>query len=532
MAFLRAWYHVARAEVLPRLRSRRFPLVAAAGLFLSHVVTAGDVELVVAGRFRGIENTAWIGSVAALTASTAVLFAGFFLTRGAVRRDRSRGAAPLVASSPIRSGTYLFGKWAGATAYLLALVGVMAAGAAGLFALRRTAGGGPLAFAVPFLLFPAPVAAAVASVAVAFDCLPGLNGSAGAAVYLVGAVVVVGLPATGSVPLDVTGLGAVRGSLQQAAAAEHPSVDPGAGFVFGYVRDVGALTSFPWGGVAVTTELVAERLGLVGAGAALVAGAALAFRRFDPAPGFLARLRGPLRAALPLPRFPGEADASSPRAGERASSPALASSDADAAPGSSTGPSLAPAQRALRPAWLFALELRIAVARRSWTWWIGAFGIAGAGAALPEAPGVLAAAWLWPLPAWAGLASRASSRRLRPLVGASLCARTQKVSAWAAGAVLPLALTAGPLLLAGRLGGLVGAAFVPALALAAGRFAESVPAFHGAYLGLWYLGPANRVAALDFSGAAAAPPATLAAFAGAAVLFLVAVVGAQRRPFG
>jgi hypothetical protein len=106
------------------------------------------------------------------------------------------------------------------------------------------------------------------------------------------------------------------------------------------------------------------------------------------------------------------------------------------------------------------------------------------------------------------------------------------VSAWAAGAVLPLALTAGPLLLAGRLGGLVGAAFVPALALAAGRFAESVPAFHGAYLGLWYLGPANRVAALDFSGAAAAPPATLAAFAGAAVLFLVAVVGAQRRPFG
>jgi hypothetical protein len=78
----------------------------------------------------------------------------------------------------------------------------------------------------------------------------------------------------------------------------------------------------------------------------------------------------------------------------------------------------------------------------------------------------------------------------------------------------------GPLLLGGTGGVLVGAAFVPALALAAGRVSGTQRLFEITFLLLWYLGPANRQAVLDFSGVTAAPPTTQVGYLGAAIVLL------------
>jgi hypothetical protein len=124
------------------------------------------------------------------------------------------------------------------------------------------------------------------------------------------------------------------------------------------------------------------------------------------------------------------------------------------------------------------------------------------------------------MPLWAALGTRPAVHRTTPLLATALYPRAQRVAAWGTGALVALGLTLGPLLLGGNWGVLVGALFVPALALAAGRLAGTPRLFEITFLVLWYLGPANQQAALDFGGVTAAPPATQIGFLGAAILFL------------
>jgi hypothetical protein len=165
-------------------------------------------------------------------------------------------------------------------------------------------------------------------------------------------------------------------------------------------------------------------------------------------------------------------------------------------------------------------ELRLALKPRSWTWRLGALALIIAGFVLPSSRGVLALAWIWPMTLWASLGTRAATHRTGPLVATSLYPRAQRVAAWAAGALVALGMSLGPLLVGGNFGVLVGVAFVPALALAAGCGSGTPRLFEITFLLLWYLGPANRQAALDFGGVAPAPPTTQAAYLLAAALLL------------
>jgi hypothetical protein len=98
-----------------------------------------------------------------------------------------------------------------------------------------------------------------------------------------------------------------------------------------------------------------------------------------------------------------------------------------------------------------------------------------------------------------------------------------------AGAVVAL-LTAGGvasnLALSGEASGLfalvAGALFVPALAVACGVLSGGSSLFEGVYLPLWYLGPLNKIAALDFA-ATSGPGHPLAYLALAAALVATAL---------
>jgi hypothetical protein len=80
-----------------------------------------------------------------------------------------------------------------------------------------------------------------------------------------------------------------------------------------------------------------------------------------------------------------------------------------------------------------------------------------------------------------------------------------------------------------------GALFVPSLALALGVWTESPRAFEALYTALWYAGPANRLAPLDYSSAWTASSTPLAAPGYAilaAILLATAVLGRRRRMQG
>jgi hypothetical protein len=53
---------------------------------------------------------------------------------------------------------------------------------------------------------------------------------------------------------------------------------------------------------------------------------------------------------------------------------------------------------------------------------------------------------------------------------------------------------------------MVGALFIPTLALALGVWSGSGKLFEVAYMLLWYVGPLNQVAPLDYMGATAGSP--------------------------
>jgi hypothetical protein len=515
---LRAVSHVAAANLRVRLRDRRLLAVVAGCVYLGHLVVAGDIELALAEQsYRGVENAAWTGTLTSLTASMVVLLFGFYLVRGALERDRQARLGPLIASSPVGSLAYLLGTWAGSALFLLGLVGVMAASGAVLVVLRGHGGPQPGPLLAPFLLFSAPVAAVTAALALAFECVPGLQGRLGGVLYFVLALGTLILPIAADLPMDLLGLTTLHESMVEALLAQHPEATPGDMFAFGYFDDVGTLTPFRWDGVAVTAGLVGQRLGLVLASVGLVAGAGLFFRRFDPSPeGWARRMRAIGAGAPDEPPVPSSENGASPGGAAPASAPAPDTTDSSARPSLGT----LPGRRTLRPLRLIWAELKLALGSRSRTWWGGAIGIAVAGVVAPSSAGVLILAWLWPMPLWAALGTRPAVHRTTPLLATALYPRAQRVAAWGTGALVALGLTLGPLLLGGNWGVLVGALFVPALALAAGRLAGTPRLFEITFLVLWYLGPANQQAALDFGGVTAAPPATQIGFLGAAILFL------------
>lgn len=553
MTALRAWLYAATADLRTRLRDRRLLMMVAACVYLGHLVLAGRIELTLVDRsYRGAENAAWMGTILSLTAAFLLTFFGFYLVRGVLAREQRSRTAPLVAASPVRSVTYLLGKWASGTLFLLLLAGSMALSLTVLFILRGNGLPAPAPLLTPFLLFVVPTAAAVTAVALAFECLPGLGGTVGGILYFFGAVAAVVAPVLGSAPVDLLGMGAVHNSMSQAVLAQYPEADPGAMFSFGYYRNPAEqLKTFQWDGVAVTADLLARRSGLVLASGALVAGAALPFDRFDPSPAWQVKLKAGLtrpdpdtstspteepetgrtateQPAAEKPPTAEYSEAESPTA-NRPSAPNTSSAsltpEGDASH-LSLGSLAAPA--ALRPFGLFATECRRALRRRSWPWRVGALILVGAGLWFPTSTGLLVVAWLWPMPLWSDLGARETATRTEPLVASSLYPRAQRVTAWAVGAVAALTLLAGPLLIGGRWRALVGVLFVPALGLAGGRLSGTPRLFEAAYLVLWYVGLANRQAALDFGGVARAPWATLLGYGLAAIGLLAGATWNRR----
>jgi hypothetical protein len=290
----------------------------------------------------------------------------------------------------------------------------MAAAVAVLFVLEGHGVPPPGPLLAPFLLFSAPVAAAVAALALAFECVPGLGGRAGGVLYFVLAVGALVLPAAAPVPIDPLGFTALYESMTEALRTQHPAAPTGEMFGFGYFEDTGTMTTFRWDGVTVTAALLAQRLGLVLASLGLVAGAGLFFRRFDPSPEGWAGVLPQLQSAVAT-KPSASTDTDGPPATSADNEPAgapgareeIGDSEED---GPVTRPALGtlPGERRLRPLRMIWGELRLALKPRSWTWRLGALGLIAAGFVLPSSGGVLALAWIWPMTPWASLGTRAT----------------------------------------------------------------------------------------------------------------------------
>jgi hypothetical protein len=530
MSRLRTLYHLLRADFLERVRHFSFLLtlgvILVGGYLLvppagaSYMVGLHPVEVNSWAYYRGVYNSAWVGSIVAAMTAGLLSLLGFYLVKGAVERDRQTGVGQLVAASPLSKPLYILGKWLSNVAVLVALVGTMAV-AAGVMQLIR--GEEPhLQFGellAPFLWLTLPPLVLVAALAILFETLPGLRGGLGNALYA--------LAWLGLLPISFgvhTGLDLISSSVLETLRTLYP------GGEFTASQGInpawyGTPHTFRWEGIPWTAEIVLGRLAWIGAAFLAVALATVAFASSATIAGGGLRPRPTRKRAL------------------RRARPALIQESA-APPARQVSLAPLPAEaKHFRFAPVLRAELRLALGGQPWWWYLGVLVWAIAGLLAPVDASrelFLPAAWLWPLLVWSALGAREVQHRTDELVLTNPHPlRRQLPATWLSGWVVALLAGSGValrLVLASDRSALlawaVGALFIPTLALALGAWTGSGKAFEGLYAAIWYIGPVNQLAALDFVGATDKSVAASMPFyylALTAILMGLAVMGRMRQ---
>lgn len=253
-----------------------------------------------------------IGGARALYTSSALAFAtavltafvlsllGFYLVSNALERDLRTRMGTVVAAAPVRSAEYLAGKLAGNAALLLVVtLGAMAAA----MAMQAVRGEGPVQPAVYlgcYALLAVPCIAWVAALALLFECVPFLSGRAGDVAYFFCWMLALPLGmepwrAIGAPPswlgrcLDATGMGFVIREVARVSGTSEFSIG-GTGFDAGRPPVVFA-------GLPFTLHAIGVRAATLLVPLVVVALAAAAFRRFDPALTKAVRAEGRGRAS-------------------------------------------------------------------------------------------------------------------------------------------------------------------------------------------------------------------------------------------
>jgi hypothetical protein len=520
-ARVRMVWHLLRADFLERVRRYSFLVTLAATVWLGWLVGTGKIGLWV-GTVRGTFNSAWIATVMALVVNTFLSLAGFYVVKNAVDRDRQTGVGQILATTPMSKPLYTLGKTLSNLAVLGAMVAVLVvASVVAQLAVGEDTQIRLLELLQPFLLLCLPMLALVAALAVLCETIPGLRGGFGNVVWFFVWVSLIpaGVQLRGY--FDPVGIGIVNDDLGRAAAAAYGPAKRG--FLLGGIDRDTPTQVMSWDGIAWTSETLLQRIVWVLAALGVSLLAAVFFDRFDPARSWSGSRAARKKAALA-------------NGGTEEAAPAFVP-----VPTVHLTP-LPEESRRFRFVDVLRAELRLLLKGRRWWWWAGAAGflIATLTAPLDAVQKiVLPLAWLWPMLLWSSLGNREIRWDTTGLLfSAARPLGRQLPATWLAGVALAVLTGSGAairFLAAGQWDSLgawmVGALFIPTLALALGLWSCSSKLFEVLYLVLWYIGPMNQVPAMDYTGAT---PAGLASgmplvFLGATALLIGAAVMGRRR---
>lgn len=496
MSAMHIIYHLARADFLERVRRYSFLVMLGLVVFLGYQVAAGNMTLRL-DEYRGEFNSAWVGSMMALISSFFLGWFGFFLVKGSVARDRETGVGQIMATTPLTRPLYMLGKGLSNFAVLLAMNLVLIIAAIGIqFLAGENLRLDLPALVAPFIFIALPLMAVVAALAVLFESIAFLSGGFGNVVYFILFVTIFPFIDTLSKTnpaLEPLGLGLLQQSMGIAAKAAFPEYS--GGFVLGDPAPAApgidfdpASHVFLWPGVEWTSGIILTRLGFYGLALVLALFASLFFDRFDPSRSKPMRMKKTGNHSAPEP-------VSVPQP-----LPVVHLSALDAA--------------ANRFSFFHVLlaELKLLLKGQRWWWYLVAAGFVVAcvvNDATLTREILLPLAWVWPILVWSALGNREIHNNVQQMTFSSASPLWRQLPAqWLAGFIVTLLVASGAILrflLAGDLLGLLalfsGAIFIPSLALASGVWSGSSKPFEILYMALWYIGPMNRVEAVDFTGA-------------------------------
>ncbi len=501
MKTLRILYHLALADFLERARRYSFLLTLAAIIYLGVLVNQGTVFLgLIPGDFtpvnyRGVFNSAWIGTMTVLVTNSYLFLFGFFLVSNCIARDIRTGVGQIIATTPVSRGAYLLGKWLSNFAVLAVLELILSA-AALIMALLKKEGALDLgALLVPFFAVGFPLMAFIAALAVVFETIPWLRGALGSILYfffwlvnVLGSLLLnLGLP----VLKDPFGFKVFRDSLVAAVTAEYPGAT-----IFGYSSVVDILNNqefkiFDWSGLDWNVGIIAGHWLWVVLALGMVLLSATWFARFDPAREGLRQAQG--KPGAMVANF----SAVLKKITHRVALPDLSRVISKI---TSRTPFLG---------MLFA-EIRLLLKGRAMWWWLITIGL---NIAILTSPGVVTTnwflpfAWLWPIATLSGMGNRERKNNTYQMVFSSTRPVLRQLPvAWLAGVMVTAMLVISgaiyPIIhgdIPGLLGWAGGVIFVPTLALLLGVISSGSRVFEVVYVLWWYMGPFQKAHWVDFT---------------------------------
>lgn len=482
-------YHLARADFFERVRRYSFLIMLGLAVFLGYQTAIGNMALEL-GLYRGEFNSAWVGAMMSLIATFFIGWFGFYLVKGSVARDRETGVGQIMATTPLTRPLYLIGKWLSNFAVLMSMVTVLALGAIVIqFLQGENTQINLFAFLSPFIFIVMPLMALVAATAVLFEAVSFLQGGFGNIVYFFAFISFIPLFLENSTlkqypAFEPTGLGILAGDMGKAVTAIYP--DYNGDFTLGGGL-VTATRIFTWDGIQWTPELILARFSLIALAILLIFFAALFFDRFDPS-------RAKPKRMKPSASKPDLSPASTPQA----------------LPTVHLTPLNKAASRFSFFSVLFA-EIKLLLKGQRWWWYLVMAGIIIACLVSPSTAVrafALPIAWVWPILIWSAIGNREVHNNVQQLTFSSASPLLRQLPAqWLAGFLITLLVSIGAIThftvdgdMAGLLALLSGAIFIPSLALACGVWSGTSKLFEILYMLIWYLGPLNKLAQLDYIG--------------------------------
>ena len=490
MSTLRIIYQIAHADFLERVRRYSFLVMLGLVLFLGYQTAIGNLSLEL-GTYRGEFNSAWVGAMMSLIATFFIGWFGFYIVKGSVARDHETGVGQIMATTPLTRLNYLLGKWLSNFAVLMAMVFVLAlAGIAIQFWQGENNHIDLIAFLDPFLLIVMPLMAIVAAWAVFYETVPFLRGGFGNIVYFFAFIMVLPLFMENSflkqhVALEPMGLGLLSTEMGNVVTAIDPTYDGSFTLGAGGFDVESASRTFIWNGIPWTTESFVARVSLILVALGITFLAALFFDRFDPSRSKPKRIK---------------------KSGS--DSPEPVSIPQTAIPAVSLTPLNHTANRFSFFNVLLA-ELKLMVKGQRWWWYLVAVilianGFVNDPKIVREI--VLPIAWIWHILLLSPLGNRESRDNVEQLAFSSASPLWRQLPAqWLAGFIVTLILASGSAInfiihneMAALFSLMVGAVFIPSLALALGVWSGTSKVFEVVFITLWYVGPMNHVSQMDY----------------------------------
>jgi len=487
MSTLSVIYHLARADFYERTRRYSFLVVLGLVIFLGYQVGIGNMGIKL-GQYRGEFNSAWVGSMMSLIASVFLGWFGFYVINNSIARDRETRVGQIIATTPMTRLLYVIGKWVSNFVVLTTMVVLlMFAGIVIQFLQGESMQLDLITFVNPFVIIVLPSIALVAAVAVLFETIPFLSSGFGNIVYffLFVMIIVVAQQASINPVLEPTGIVITHDHMTVDLIQEHP--DYNGEFTLGAGFEQEVTGTFLWNGIVWTGKMVLVRLSLFGAALIITMVAALFFDRFDSSRAKPKRSK--IKATSP------ETVVEAPL--QKVSVPHLT-------------PLKISANR-LNFLNILSTEIKLLLKGQRWWWYLVAGGLIVAGSINSSETAykvILPIAWVWPILLWSSIGCRETRHNVQSITFASPSPVWRQLPAqWLAGFILSIIIASGALLrlviagdFAGLMWSLIGAVFIPSLALACGVWSNGSKLFEILYTLFWYLGPINQLPQLDYIG--------------------------------